>query len=56
MEDLKKYIGQVITVWTKEIKIPFSGKLLECGSETITINDRQGKKIIPCTSIRAIDL
>ena len=56
MEDLKKYLNKNITVWTIETTIPFKGKLLAVGSESITINDRKGKKLIPDSSIRSVDV
>ena len=56
MEDLKKYLGKVIKVWTIETTIPFCGKLLECGSASVTIDDKKGKKLIPDTSIRSVDV
>ena len=56
MEDLKKYIGQVITVWTKNTNVPCKGKLLAVGSVSITVDDMKGKKLIPDDSILTVDV
>jgi len=56
MDDLKKYLGKVIVVWCKELKNPFKGALLECGSESITVDDMKGRKVIFLDAIRSVDV